>query len=724
MINQFNSWVTQQWRIRQAYESARGTIHKRYLKKARKILQAKIQEQKREKKQAEVQINVVERRRENQLKEGLEQYLLNERIREVPGIGPKRAQQLSGLVYKNSLRDLKNAEKVIDLPKQVQAELNRWVNQMERQIPALVAGDFPGKDAILQQAKSNIQVEKRKIEGHQRAIDGLNTNLQLVDAALAQLNQIGPSAFKQYVVENQAPSDQLNVYLQGIFQADERPPEWFQKVEIVVQERPKDRSSFTIRDLVQQQIGPIAIVGGVISLCIAAAAFSLYGQNRDELPATTLDSVQAEEIAAVEEQQSLPNLQNTATSAPTVTLSPTPRPSATAEPTSQPTALPTNTSAPATPTPPIGGELRETATVVRVIDGDTIEVVIAGQSARVRLIGMDAPEVGEPFSADATEALSEMLMNRKVYLEKDVSETDSYDRLLRYVYLTDGTLVNEAMVETGQAIAIAYPPDTKYQTQLDAAEAKALSVEAGMWAPSQTPMAMVSASSVNIRVGPGVDYDSVTVALQDEGFQIIASDRSQNWYNVSLPDGTSGWVFANAVTVEGDALAVLPAATIPAPPTAQATQAPTAVPVQAEPTPTSLPSPQPTAAAIAPQPTTPPEPTAVPQPAAPVVVISSIFFDGVVSRVESDEYAEITNQGEAPVNLGGWRLNADDDGQDFWFPGFELQPGQRCRVYTNENHPEHCGFSFGSGKALWNNSDRECGRLYNPEGVEVSTLCY
>jgi hypothetical protein len=74
-----------------------------------------------------------------------------------------------------------------------------------------------------------------------------------------------------------------------------------------------------------------------------------------------------------------------------------------------------------------------------------------------------------------------------------------------------------------------------------------------------------------------------------------------------------------------------------------------------------------------------------------------------VSQVESDEYAVITNTGAAPVNLSGWRLNADDPGQDFYFPNYDLASGHSFRVYTNEIHPESCGFSFGSGKALWAN---------------------
>lgn len=105
------------------------------------------------------------------------------------------------------------------------------------------------------------------------------------------------------------------------------------------------------------------------------------------------------------------------------------------------------------------------------------------------------------------------------------------------------------------------------------------------------------------------------------------------------------------------------------------------------------------------------------------VIIASVRYDGDVPQVESDEYAVIMNRGGTVVNIGGWRLNAGEPDQNFVFPNFDLQPGQSCRVYTNEAHPESCGFSFGRGDAIWRNSG-DCGFLYNVEGVEVSRFCW
>ena len=122
-------------------------------------------------------------------------------------------------------------------------------------------------------------------------------------------------------------------------------------------------------------------------------------------------------------------------------------------------------------------------------------------------------------------------------------------------------------------------------------------------------------------------------------------------------------------------------------------------------------------------PTATPTPTQAPPPPAPVIEISFIFYDGVVPYVESDEYAQITNSGTGVTDLQGWRLNAGDPGQDFVFPSYNIQPGQSCRVYTNEYHPESCGFSFGSSSALWSNSG-DCGYLYDSTGGLVDEYCY
>jgi len=120
--------------------------------------------------------------------------------------------------------------------------------------------------------------------------------------------------------------------------------------------------------------------------------------------------------------------------------------------------------------------------VIQVIDGDTI--IIDG-GYRVRYIGIDTPEIypeTEAFGIEAWQANCELVEGKEVRLEKDVSETDKYGRLLRYVYVDDDVLVNAELVKQGLAQAKAYPPDTKYQDYLEEVEAEARGAGRGMWA--------------------------------------------------------------------------------------------------------------------------------------------------------------------------------------------------------------------------------------------------
>jgi len=119
--------------------------------------------------------------------------------------------------------------------------------------------------------------------------------------------------------------------------------------------------------------------------------------------------------------------------------------------------------------------------VTQVIDGDTI--IVEGDY-RVRYIGIDTPEVYpevEAFGMEAWQANRRLIEGKEVRLERDVSETDKYGRLLRYVYVDD-VLVNAELVKQGLALTKAYPPDTKYQDYLEEMEAEARNAGRGMWA--------------------------------------------------------------------------------------------------------------------------------------------------------------------------------------------------------------------------------------------------
>jgi micrococcal nuclease len=133
----------------------------------------------------------------------------------------------------------------------------------------------------------------------------------------------------------------------------------------------------------------------------------------------------------------------------------------------------------------------EDATVTRVIDGDTVEVRIANERFSLRYIGVDSAEINrKPLQCFAKEAQAfnrQLVLNKPVRLEKDINETDKFGRLLRYVYLQDGRMVNAELVKSGYAQAITYPPDVKYAEQFAALQTQARETGAGLWTKCAQP---------------------------------------------------------------------------------------------------------------------------------------------------------------------------------------------------------------------------------------------
>jgi micrococcal nuclease len=322
-----------------------------------------------------------------------------------------------------------------------------------------------------------------------------------------------------------------------------------------------------------------------------------------------------------------PTFTYTPSSTPTQTPTPTspPTPTKTTLPSNTPlnTSTPTKTSSPSitpsntsTPTATLLAPSSEcvptntdvtTATVVGITDGDTITVQLEDGTTRdLRYIGIDAPDSGVAYSDQSTAKNSELVMGKVVTLVKDVSDTDQYDRLLRYVFV-DNVFVNNELVRLGLATAGSWPPDTACDNKFKATEDLAKSQAIGIW--------------------------------------------------VSLL------------------------------PTAEPTTAAPSVALTGR------------------------------------VIITKIFYDGVVSDKEPDEYVEIRNDDSNHIDLRGWSL-ADEADHTFYFPEYVISPGETCRIYTNEVHPESCGFNYAfTSSAIWNNGG-DCAYLKDSSSSIIDDYCY
>lgn len=128
--------------------------------------------------------------------------------------------------------------------------------------------------------------------------------------------------------------------------------------------------------------------------------------------------------------------------------------------------------------------------VVHVVDGDTIDVQ-KGKRVRVRFIGVDTPEVVDPrkpvqcFGEEASQETHALLDGKNVRLETDPSQGtyDIYGRLLAYVFLSDGTSIDEYLIAQGYGHEYTFRVPYKYQKEFKAAEAAAREAGRGLWAP-------------------------------------------------------------------------------------------------------------------------------------------------------------------------------------------------------------------------------------------------
>ena len=200
------------------------------------------------------------------------------------------------------------------------------------------------------------------------------------------------------------------------------------------------------------------------------------------------------------------------------------------------------------------------ATVTDVVDGDTVNVTIDGQPYAVRYIGVNAPETHhpikglEPYGPEATEHNRQLVEGQTVYLEADVSDTDRYGRLLRYVYLPSGLMVNAALVWEGFAHSITYPPDVEHQDLLLELQRDAQAGNHGLWgiatpapAPVEEPGTVTDQGYTcdrcikgNIRHNTGEKIYHIP-GCPDYDASKINESSGERWFSTEAEAQAAGW---------------------------------------------------------------------------------------------------------------------------------------------------------------------------------------
>jgi micrococcal nuclease len=140
------------------------------------------------------------------------------------------------------------------------------------------------------------------------------------------------------------------------------------------------------------------------------------------------------------------------------------------------------------------GRNSKQARVEKISDGDTLTVRVDGRSEKVRLIGIDAPELGQrPWGKKSREHLESLIASSSwsVTLEYDIDRRDKYGRLLAYVRAKDGRLINLEMVKDGYAVLYTFTPNIRHVDQFTGAQRQAREKKIGIWGKNGLDQATV-----------------------------------------------------------------------------------------------------------------------------------------------------------------------------------------------------------------------------------------
>lgn len=184
--------------------------------------------------------------------------------------------------------------------------------------------------------------------------------------------------------------------------------------------------------------------------------------------------------------------------------------------------------------------------VTKIIDGDTIEVKINTQTEKIRMIGVDTPETLDPrkpvqcFGNEASAKTKELLLNKKVRLEIDTtqSDRDKYQRLLRYIYRDDGLFINKWLIQNGYAHEYTYNIPYKFQQEFKTAEKYARENSLGLWnintCNNNTATSITTSSQLTLPTIPAIQAQ--TTQQNEQATQ--QQTTGHTWYTSSYHTAT------------------------------------------------------------------------------------------------------------------------------------------------------------------------------------------
>ncbi len=296
----------------------------------------------------------------------------------------------------------------------------------------------------------------------------------------------------------------------------------------------------------------LGVLGGFVALIILGAIIGDPDENSIatvDSTTTTTEAVAESFLARETTTQPTTSTQATSTSLPSTTIAAT----SSLPPTTITATLPPTTTLPPATTmlPP---SVPATWAVASITDGDTLDVNGPDGRWTVRIIGINTPERGECFADEAAAALTALAAGDLVLIS-DRSDTDQYDRKLRYIETVDGVDIGGEMVRGGYAIARRYEPDTARAATYERLQAEAEAAGFGLWAPDACGPA-TSGVSIDLDIRYDADGNDNN-NLNDEWVRFTNAGNSPldlNGWQVADESASHRYNFRNLILQPGAAV--------------------------------------------------------------------------------------------------------------------------------------------------------------------------
>lgn len=212
------------------YENARGTQHLKILKDAKENIELNLTQLSRNRQLLEIQLEELEKTRNQKLRIALEKYIIETRIQEIPGIGYALGSAILHKIYHDNLRDLFKSSWLQGIGGNKQTQINFWVLKYEKLIPDLLQHDFPGKSTIENESNEEISSIQAQISQLQENENIEGKKLSRLNEEVAKLEKVTVDDFIKARLDHEGNSSILDSYFNGAFPEWQEIPVWFKEI--------------------------------------------------------------------------------------------------------------------------------------------------------------------------------------------------------------------------------------------------------------------------------------------------------------------------------------------------------------------------------------------------------------------------------------------------------------------------------------------------------------